>query len=147
MHELLKDHEVEEGLIKVQLGESPKLMQEVGSGVIASGTATLEAAYYGMPFCLVYEVAWGTYILAKPLLKSKFIGLVNILSGEELAPEFIQGDANVYEVGHWLGTMLSDEEARIEQGRIMREAASQLGESGMHDRAAAEIGKLLKNDE
>lgn len=147
IHALLHEHKVAEGLITVQLGESQKLMQQVGSGVIASGTATLEAAYFGMPFCLVYEVAWGTYILARQLLKSKFIGLVNILSGEELAPEFIQGDANVYEVGHWLGTMLSDQERCQEQGRILQEAASQLGESGMHERAAAEIGKLLKNDD
>ncbi|MGC6581366.1 MAG: lipid-A-disaccharide synthase [Akkermansiaceae bacterium] len=144
MNELLKAHDLEEGMIMVRLGESQKLMQEVGSGVIASGTATLEAAYFGMPFCLVYEVAWGTYVVAKQLLKSKFIGLVNILAGEELAPEFIQSDANVYEVGHWLGTMLADDAARIRQGRLMREAASQLGEPGMHERAAAEIGKLLK---
>ena len=147
IHELIETHGVEEGLITVQAGESQKLMQQVGSGVIASGTATLEAAYFGMPFCLVYEVAWGTYVVAKHLLKSKFIGLVNILSGEELAPEFIQDDANVYEIGYWLGTMLSDEEARIEQGNIMRRAASQLGEIGMHERAAAEIGKLLKDNE
>lgn len=147
IHELIETHGVEEGLITVQAGESQKLMQQVGSGVIASGTATLEAAYFGMPFCLVYEVAWGTYVVAKHLLKSKFIGLVNILSGEELAPEFIQDDANVYEIGYWLGTMLSDEEARIKQGNIMRRAASQLGEIGMHERAAAEIGKLLKGNE
>lgn len=146
MRDLLDEHGME-GLIRVQRGESQKLMQQVGCGVIASGTATLEAAYFGMPFCLVYKLAWGTYLVAKQVLKSKFIGLVNILSGKELAPEFIQSDANVYEVCHWVETMLSDEEARQKQGRIMREAASQLGSSGMHERAAGEIKKLLESNE
>lgn len=144
MNNLLEKHQVPADLITVQSGESAKLMQEVGCGVIASGTATLEAAYYGMPFCLVYEVAWGTYLVAMHVLKSRFIGLVNILSGKELAPEFLQADANVYEISLWLGQMLSDEDARLEQGRIMRKAASQLGEPGMHERAAAEI-KLILN--
>lgn len=144
MNDLLKKNQVTSDLIIVQSGESAKLMQEVGCGVIASGTATLEAAYYGMPFCLVYEVAWGTYIVAMHVLKSRFIGLVNILSGKELAPEFLQADANEYEISLWLGQMLSDDEARLEQGRIMRNAASQLGKPGMHERAATEI-KLLLN--
>lgn len=143
MNDLLKVYQVPTGLIKVQSGESAKLMQEVGCGVIASGTATLEAAYYGMPFCLVYKVAWATYLVAMHVLRSRFIGLVNILSGKELAPEFLQADANVYEISLWLGQMLSDKEVRLEQGRIMRKAASQLGEPGMHARAAAEIKILL----
>ena len=56
-------------------------MQRACCAVIASGTATLEAAYYGLPYCLVYRVAPLTYLMAKMLVKIKFIGLVNILGG------------------------------------------------------------------
>jgi len=132
-----------EGLVTIQLGGSQELMQRVGCGTVASGTATLEAAYYGMPYCLVYGVAWATYLLARQVIKVPHIGLINILAGRELAPEFIQNDANVYEVSHWLETMLRDDEVRRAHGESLREAASRLGETGVHLRAASAIVELL----
>ncbi len=134
-----------EGLVKIQLGGSQELMQRVGSGAVASGTATLEAAYYGMPYCLVYGVAWATYLLARQVIKVPHIGLINILAGREIAPEFIQNDANVYEVSHWFEGMLSDDEVRRAHGESLRLAASQLGESGVHLRAAGAIVDLFKS--
>ena len=58
-------------LITVNSGESHSLMQRACCAVIASGTATLEAAYYGLPYCLVYRVAPLTYAAAKVLVKIK----------------------------------------------------------------------------
>ncbi|MDB4142062.1 lipid-A-disaccharide synthase [Akkermansiaceae bacterium] len=134
-----------QGVVKIQLGGSQGLMQRVGSGTVASGTATLEAAYYGMPYCLVYGVAWATYLLARQVIKVPHIGLINILAGRELAPEFIQNDANVYEVSHWFEGILSDDEARRAHGESLRLAASRLGEPGVHLRAAGAIVDLLSS--
>ena len=145
MREELEKSALPEGLVRIQLGGSQELMQKVGSGIVASGTATLEAAYYGMPYCLVYGVGWATYLLARQVIKVPHIGLINILAGKELAPEFIQNDANVYEVSHWLGGMLLDPEARRAHGRILASAASKLGEPGVHLRAAKAISDLLNS--
>ena len=145
MREELEKSALPAGLVRIQLGGSQELMQKVGSGIVASGTATLEAAYYGMPYCLVYGVGWATYLLARQVIKVPHIGLINILAGQELAPEFIQNDANVYEVSHWLGGMLLDPEARRAHGRILASAASKLGEPGVHLRAAKAISDLLNS--
>ncbi|MDB4779979.1 lipid-A-disaccharide synthase, partial [Akkermansiaceae bacterium] len=130
-------------LVEVQTGESQHLMQTVTCGVVASGTATLEAAYYGMPYCLVYRVAWPTFLMAKQLVKLKFIGLINILAGRELVREFIQAEANAYEVALWLGQALANEGIRTKLSGELLEAASRLGEPGVHERAAHEIALLF----
>ncbi|YCM45428.1 lipid-A-disaccharide synthase [Verrucomicrobiaceae bacterium 227] len=143
MRELLAQSDLPEGLVEIQLGESQALMQSVGCGVVASGTATLEAAYYGMPYCLVYQVAWPTYLMARQLVKLPFIGLINILAGREVVPEFIQNDANAYEVAKWMGVYVGDSERRDLLRAELLEAASKLGETGVHERAAEEITLLF----
>lgn len=143
MEEALAASGLADGLVKIQTGRSQALMQSVTCGVVASGTATLEAAYYGMPYCLVYQVAWPTYVMARQLIKLPYIGLINILAGRELVPEFIQNDANAYEVAGWLGRFLKDPNLREELSQELLEAASRLGETGTHKRAAHEIALLF----
>lgn len=143
MSGILAAGDLPDGLVEVQTGKSQHLMQVVTCGVVASGTATLEAAYYGMPYCLVYRVAWPTFLIAKLLVKLQFIGLINILAGRELAYEFVQGEANAYEVTLWLGRALANEDDRANLSRELLEAASRLGEPGVHKRAAHEIALLF----
>lgn len=135
-----------EGCLEIRTGESQAIMQSVTCGVVASGTATLEAAYYGMPYCLVYQVAWPTYVLARHLIKTPYIGLINILAGRLMVPEFIQGDANAYEVSLWLGHALANQDEREALSAELLEAASRLGVTGVHARAAHEISLLFQND-
>ncbi|MDB4745461.1 lipid-A-disaccharide synthase, partial [bacterium] len=144
MLDLLAQSEIPEGVVEIQLGESQRLMQQVSLGVVASGTATLEAAYYGLPYCLVYRVAWPTFLMARQLIKLPHIGLINILAGREVVPEFVQNDANSYELAGWLGRYLEDENLRTKLHRELLEAASKLGVTGVHRRAADEISKLVK---
>ena len=143
MRDLLAKSGLPEGLIEIQSGDSQALMQSVCCGVVASGTATLEAAYYGMPYCLVYQVAWPTYLLARHLVKLPHIGLTNILAGREVVPEYIQNDANSYEVAGWIGTFLTDSVKRNKLREELLETASRLGEIGVHRRAAHEISLLF----
>ncbi len=143
MDEFLTASDLPTGLVEVQTGKSQHLMQTVTCGVVASGTATLEAAYYGMPYCLVYRVAWPTFLMAKQLVKLEFIGLINILAGRELAREFIQNEANAYEVALWLGRTLANDDERAKLSGKLLKAASRLGEPGVHKRAAHEIALLF----
>jgi len=144
MSDLLEKSGLPADVVEIQLGESQKLMQQVSVGVVASGTATLEAAYYGLPYCLVYQVAWPTFLVARQLVKLPHIGLINILAGREVVPEFIQNEANSYELSRWLGRYLEDDSLRTKLSEELLHAASKLGDTGVHRRAAHEISKLVK---
>lgn len=125
--------------IDVTDGGSHALMQRAGCAVVASGTATLEAAYYGLPYCLVYALAWPTYQLARVLVKIERIGLVNILAGREVVKEFIQHEANSETVSNELFRLLDDSDARNQLIVELADTTAKLGELGAHERAAARV--------
>jgi lipid-A-disaccharide synthase len=129
--------------ISVTSGGSHELMQKATCGIIASGTATLEAAVYGLPYCLVYKLAWTTYFLGKLLVKIKFIGIVNILAGEKVVEEFIQVDASPSRVSDWVLEMMEDEAKRTALVHRLGEISNQLGEQGTHRRAAVRVASWL----
>ena len=76
--------------------------------VIASGTATLQAALLGTPLVVVYKVSPLTYLLGRVLLRTEFISLVNILSGRGVVRELIQGRANAGEIWDELRKIVHD---------------------------------------
>ena len=70
-----------------------ELMLSASAGLIASGTATLEATLCGLPYALVYRVATVTYIVGRAVVKVPYLGMANLLAGKEIVREFIQRDA------------------------------------------------------
>jgi lipid-A-disaccharide synthase len=130
-------------LIKVRIGGSHALMQQAGCAVIASGTATLEAAYYGLPYCLVYRVAPFTYLCAKMLVKIKLIGIVNILAGEEVVREFVQDAAEPVSVGVELRRLIGSSETRCEMQCKLAKTVALLGGQGAHEKAASAVALWL----
>jgi lipid-A-disaccharide synthase len=112
--------------------------------VIASGTATLEAAWYGLPYCLVYKIAFPTYLLGKMLVKIEHIGLVNILAGKKVVDEFIQGEADPVQIKEALERFITDTEHTEKVKSEMAAAVSQLGDPGCHLRAAKEVISTLE---
>lgn len=143
MRSLISKAKVPTDLIEISTGDSHALMQKATCGVIASGTATLEAAYYGLPYCLMYRIAWPTYFIGKMLVKVDYIGLVNILAGKQVVEEFIQGDADPCHVQHALDRFLTDETHRDKVKAQLAETANKLGEKGCHIRAAETVAKVL----
>lgn len=129
--------------VTVTSGGSHSLMQRACCAVIASGTATLEAAYYGLPYCLVYRVAWSTYVMGRMLVKIKHIGLVNILAGEGVVEEMIQGDAEPVAVARALRRFLDSPQQREALQVRLAETADKLGGLGGHERAARAVAGWL----
>lgn len=102
---LLRD----EGVI-VNKGESLKSLAASDVAVIASGTATLQAALIGVPLVVVYKVFPLTYLLGRMVVKGvKHISLVNILSEREVVKELFQKDATVGQIVQELKKILSSE--------------------------------------
>lgn len=122
--------------IAVTVGTSHSLMQRACCGVLASGTATLEAAFYGLPYCLVYRVAPLTYCIAKMVVKIRFIGIVNILAGEQVVEEFIQSAANAENVSGSLKRLLASPSEREALQEKLAQTTAMLGEPGSHERIA-----------
>lgn len=79
--------------ITITSGIARDLMRRAGTGLVCSGTATLEAACLGLPYALVYRVAPLTYEVGLRLIRVKFLGMVNILADRPIIREFIQHDA------------------------------------------------------
>ena len=78
------------------------------AGIIASGTATVEAAIMGTPFVMVYRVTPLTYMLGKPRVKVSHFAMVNLIAGKEVVPELVQQDFTADNVVSKLSTILPD---------------------------------------
>ncbi len=72
--------------VTIRAGTAHDLMQRAGAGIVCSGTATLEAAYFGLPYCLVYKVAWLTFEVGRRLVDIDCLGIINILNNYRVNP-------------------------------------------------------------
>ena len=139
MRHLVEQAELVEDFVEITDGGSHELMQQAGCGVIASGTATLEAAYYGLPYCLIYKIAWPSYFMGKLLVKIEFIGLVNILAGKKVVEELIQCEAEPAQIQNQLSRFITSSSAVESVQAELAETSKLLGDSGCHNRAASHI--------
>ena len=125
--------------IEIKIGQTAEIMQRAYAGIVASGSATLEAAYFRMPFALIYKVAWPTYFAGRLVVKVKYLGMPNVLADREVVPEFIQHRAKAHDLTTAILHLLDDPITRERMISAFDKMAAQLGESGASERAAKEI--------
>jgi len=82
------------------------------AGIVASGTATVEAAMMNTPFVMVYRVSPLTYLLGKPRVKVSRFAMVNLIAGEEIVPEFVQQNFTADNVVYSVKQILADGDVR-----------------------------------
>jgi lipid-A-disaccharide synthase len=99
-------------VIQIKIGETAALMQRAFVGIVASGSATLEAAYFRMPFVLIYKVAVPTYLAARLVVNVKYLGMPNLLARKEVVPEFIQHRAKPAAIAKAVQLLMEDSHAR-----------------------------------
>nr|MBA2744217.1 lipid-A-disaccharide synthase [Chthoniobacterales bacterium] len=128
---------------RVTTGTAALTMQRAQVGVVASGTATLEAAFFRLPFVLVYRVAWPTYIAARMVVKVKHLGMPNVLAGKEVVRELIQHHATPHAIEVAVMDLLEQPRARDEMVLEFDRVVAQLGDFGASERAATAIFELL----
>ena len=81
--------------IILSVGNYKEVIEESGSGIITSGTATLAAALANLPHVCCYKMNYFTHKILQKMVSSKYIALPNILSNEYIVPELIQENCNV----------------------------------------------------
>lgn len=107
--------------------------------VVASGTATLQAAVVGTPMVIIYRVSSLTYWLGRWLIKIKWIGLANIIAGRTIVPELIQHDLTPERLTAEAAHLLRDRGAYRQMREALRAVRESLGEPGASRRAAAVV--------
>lgn len=105
--------------------------------LVASGTATLEAALLETPMIIVYKVSALSYLIGKTFIKISNIGLVNIIAGEKIVPELIQRAASGEAMAGEAMKILSDEGRMKEMKEGLHRIKGKLGYPGASQRAAA----------
>jgi lipid-A-disaccharide synthase len=125
--------------IGIAVGQTATIMQRAFVGIVASGSATLEAAYFGMPFVLIYKVAWPTYIAARLVVNVDFLGMPNLLAGKEVVPEFIQHEAKPDAIVKAVRLLMEDPSARDRMISDFNAIINKLGGTGASKRAAEAI--------
>lgn len=111
--------------------------------LVASGTATLETAIMHTPMIVVYKVSFLNWLIAKPLVKLPYIGLVNVVAGKRIVPEFIQFQAQPALIAECALEILGSEETLTKVKQELKKVHQSLGESGASLRAAETILSFL----
>jgi lipid-A-disaccharide synthase len=114
--------------LPISVANASGLMQRAAVGMVASGTATMEASFFRFPFVLIYKVSWLTFIPGRLLVRVQHLGMPNILAGRTMIPEFIQHQARPEAIADAVWQLYSDESSRASMIRGMDEVILQLTE-------------------
>ena len=111
--------------------------------VAASGTVTLQAAIHGTPMVIMYKVSPISFLLGRALVRVSHIGLVNLVAGRELAPEFVQGAASAENIASEVEAMLADRHHLHQLKQRLLGLRDVLGGGGASDRVAGLALEML----
>ncbi len=139
----LREHWPLELPLKIVLGHTYNALAAADAAIVSSGTATIEAALLDVPMVVVYRVTPLTALLAKPLVRTPFFSMVNLIAGKPAVPELIQNDFTPDRVSAEILRLLNDQSARETLRRDLAEVRLRLGPPGAVERAADAILHLI----
>jgi lipid-A-disaccharide synthase len=122
--------------VTVEVGGAHRLMQQAALAITASGTATMECAFYGCPMIVVYKVNWLTYLLGRMVVTVDWLGMPNVIAGREIVPEFIQHHAQPARLAAVARQLQRDPARRQVTQRDLAAVVGQLRGVGSSQRAA-----------
>ena len=124
-------------------GPFPQVLEHCVAGVVASGTASLEAASVGLPLVVVYRVTPLSFAIAKRVVDLEHVALPNLIAQERVVPELLQHDCHPESIAAELARYLDDEPHRLAVRDRLLAVRETLGEPGLYRRAAESILKTL----
>ena len=130
--------------VKIVEGKTYDCLNIADFALVCSGTATLETAIMQKPFCVIYKMGFLNYLLYRPQVKLPYIGMVNIVAGKKIIPEFVQFNASPKKIAQETLQILRDKNRLQKIAADLNLVKSSLGSPGAASRAAQLITDLLK---
>ncbi len=130
--------------VKVVQGLTYDVMNLADLLILSSGTATLEAAILEKPMIIIYKLSALSYWIGRMLVHVDHIGLVNLVAGRRVAPEFLQKDATPQKIAGEALRILKHPEVLREMTEAMIQVRLSLGTSGAVQRAARMVCSMLE---
>lgn len=112
------------------------LMNHADAAIVTSGTATLETGWFGTPMVVVYRTSPLTYFIGRLLVDVPYIGLVNIVVGNKIVPELLQGEMTPGHLFSAVNRLLTDDEYAREMRARLSVIRRNLGDPGASQRVA-----------
>ena len=132
--------------IKVLFGETQSIIRHAEAGVINSGTASLETALFGTPQVVGYITNPLTYMIAKKIVKIKYISLGNLIIDRLAFKEFIQDECNSDALVAEIRELIENQERKTKMLADYADIRNALGGTGASSAVAKAMIKELKAD-
>jgi lipid-A-disaccharide synthase len=130
--------------VRVVAGQAHSVLSAATVAVVASGTATVEAALLGAPMIVVYRISALTYALGRRFVHVPHFAMANLIAGRRVVPELIQADLTPERVTAELLSLLGDQDRIEGMRRDLLAARDLLGEPGASGRAAEIVDSFLR---
>lgn len=137
-HQFTKNNE-----ISIEYNRTYDILKQSDVALVCSGTATLETALFNVPQVVCYKTSFLNYLIAKMVIKVKYVSLVNLLMGRALVKEMLQADCNANNLTSEL-TRISTGEPREQMLNGYKELQNLIGKPGASGRAAELIYSFVK---
>jgi lipid-A-disaccharide synthase len=142
MEALIKRQHSGAAVIQTIAGLTHDVLEHADVAVVASGTATVEAALHARPMVVVYRVSAFTWTVGKLMVSVPHYSMVNLLAGKALVKELMQSDFTGQKVAAEVEYLLDHPEARATMVEGLRAVRARLGSGGAIHRAAEAISNV-----
>ena len=132
--------------VELVFGQTHELLRSSAAALVTSGTATLETALLNVPEVVCYQGGTLSYMIARQLIKVKYISLVNLIMDRVVVKELIQNQLNTATLRNELGVILNNEDERQRIFSDYAELRHLLGDKGASKKAAQLIHEYLEID-
>lgn len=133
--------------VKIVGGDNYSAMKYAYFALVGSGSATLECAVSGTAFFVIYKTSTLSYLIAKSMVLVDCIGLVNLVAGEKIVPEFIQSEASFENIRLHLNDIFENKDKYLHLKDKIKSIREKLGDGGSSDKAAKIILNTLEGNQ
>ena len=127
--------------VAIAQGKTLDALAAADAAIVASGTATVEAALVGTPMVVVYRLSGLTYALGRRFVRVPHVAMANLIAGRRVVPELIQGDFTPDAVAGEILRLLGPDGATMRAA--LGEVRARLGPGGASARAAGVVSGLM----
>lgn len=129
--------------LRVEMDQPTLALEYADVGIVSSGTVSLQAALFETPSVVIYRMHPITWLIAKSVAHAPFASMTNLVAGEEVLPELLQGEAEAEKIAEQLRNWLESEEVRARTVEQLASVKRKMGGPGASSRAAQLILEQL----